>query len=300
MKICTADSSRYQLSQIDRIEQGFRDLGHEIVQDHESADLVYQNNGWYDSIVAARPRIRGKVILNVLDLAPHASPPFDVSRLRAQLTSADAVTAISTWVQSDLRVRAGVESTVIYNPIKPVSNEYVRRAHQCRALFVGRVNDAAKRTAPAAAALQILGFDATDVITVGSDCPFYGGAWMGVVNDQILNKLYNSVDFVMFPSGSNEGLGLPATEAVAAGAIPVICRDLSTREEFFPSAIFPEYVDVEATPESIARFVGRYMNDEVARAELKARLFNHYQKNWAAKLSGLGVAQAILDVYNRL
>lgn len=299
MKIFCA-GSRYHAAQLPRIEEGFRALGHEITECIDDASLVFSNNLWSDQLITDKRagRIKGVYIQNVLDLAKHL-PDFPLEKAREQLSHADAITTISQYVQSDLRQRLGVESTVIYNPIKPITR-LNHKAYPYRAMFVGRVNDSAKRTGVGAAALQILGFTEKEVVTVGDQIPHYGGTYWGVARDEILNLLYNSVDFVILPSGQNEGLLLPMMEAAAAGVIPVICRDLSTREEFFPSSIFPEYLDAEATPQSLARFISRFLQDNDAMSEFKERIHSHYVKNWAEKLSGAGVARKILEVYERI
>lgn len=292
-------------SQVDRVEEGFRAEGCQLVDDpFVDADLIYANDsGAYAKLTEAKQRggLRGKLILNCLDLAPHI-PSFPLAQIKEQLSHADAVTTISTFVQQDLAARAGVSATVIYNPIRPVSrNETLRWNARPNpiAMFVGRVNDPAKRTGIGAAALSILGFGWDDMVTVGREQPHYGGAYVGEVTDAELNGIYNRSHFVMFPSFS-EGLGLPMCEAMACGAIPVICNDLCTREEFFPRSVFPEYDEVEPNAPSIARFMNRFMQDNDAKEEFKARLWNHYKANWEVRLSPRGVAQAILGVYQGL
>jgi glycosyltransferase involved in cell wall biosynthesis len=307
VKIYT-EGARIIGGQIDRIEAGFISLGHEITRCIDCANLVFSNNLWSDQLIADKlaGRISGKYIQNVLDLAPHI-PDFPLGRARDQLRRADAITTISTFVQNDVRNRLGLESTVIYNPIKDVVRDAAgptaasdsQNCYPYRFMFCGRVNDPAKRCGFGAAALQILGASPLEVITVGGEPPFYGGMYWGVASDQALRDIYHTVDFVLMPSAS-EGMGLPAIEAMAVGAIPVICCDLVTREEFFPSSVFPEYLSVEPTPQSIATFIARYLNNREEMAAFKARLKTHFAQNWAHKMSGRGVAEAILKVYESL
>jgi glycosyltransferase involved in cell wall biosynthesis len=302
------EGARCAGGQVDRVEAGFVQLGHQITPHVSDAALVYSNNLWSDQLIADKlaGRISGKYIQNVLDLAPHI-PDFPLGRARDQLRRADAITTISTFVQNDVRNRLGLESTVIYNPIKDVVRDAAgptaasdsQNCYPYRFMFCGRVNDPAKRCGFGAAALQILGASPLEVITVGGEPPFYGGMYWGVASDQALRDIYHTVDFVLMPSAS-EGMGLPAIEAMAVGAIPVICCDLVTREEFFPSSVFPEYLSVEPTPQSIATFIARYLNNREEMAAFKARLKAHFAQNWAHKLSGRGVAEAILRVYERI
>lgn len=296
--------SRFHGGQIDRIEQGFRELGREVTPYAAEADLVYANDaGAYSQIVAdkmaghLKPSV--KVIFTVLDLAPHLGNNFPLARIAGQLAHADAVTTISETVARDIKARLGIAATVVYNPIKPVVRDRVRR-HPFRAMFVGRVSDQEKRSHVAAQALSILGFTRDDVVTVGNEPPYYGGSFWGVASDSTLNDLYNSVDFVMCPT-RNAFLGLPALEGMAAGAIPVICNDMDIRWEFWPSSLFPEYDNVGPTGPAIAGFMASLLTEDGEALEnLRERLYAHYVANWADRLSPIGVARSIIGVYEGL
>ncbi len=162
------------------------------------------------------------------------------------------------------------------------------------------MNDQWKRCGIGASALSILGFGYDDMVTVGREPPHYGGAYAGEVSDEVLSDLYNSADYLVFPSSVNEGLGLPPCEAMACGCIPILCNDLSTREEFFPSSVFPEYDANTPDAPALARFVARFMQDNGAKAEMSERLYRHYANQWAYRLSPRGVAEAIVAVYRGL
>ncbi len=295
MRIHTSTSARCRGCQIDRIEQGFLDLGHTITRDYSEADLVYVNNFPYDEACAQKlvGNLRGKLILTVLDCAPHVAD-FPMGKLKGQLAYADAVCTISETVRRDLLARGGVDSHVIFNPVKNVTKTGIKK-HPYRALFVGRLGDPAKRAQIGAEALSILGFKPEEIVAVGGEAPVFPCRYWGGVSNEMLNELYNSVDFVMMTSGISEGMGLPAIEAMAAGAIPVICNDLSTRLEFFEP--FREYDGVNPNPRDVAAFVARFMQDNDAKEQFKTRLHEHYTQQWAHKLSGRGVAEAILRVY---
>ncbi len=297
MKIFT-DGSRYQLAQLPRIEEGFRALGHEIVNDPFAASLCYSNDGaHYDEIIRAKQtgELKAQVLFAVLDLAP-ANPRFDVEALADQLCIADGICVISEYVGQDLFKRTGLKSSLIYQPIKPVVRDKSFPVLGLRALCVGRVNDPGKRVAVGVAGLSLLGFKADEIVTAGPEVPSYGGSYCGVIEDGLLSRLYNSVDFLISP-GWAEGLCLPVAEAMSAGVIPVVARDLTTRQELLPSSVFPEYDDVQAEPTSIAKFVSRYMQDNDAMAEMKERLHKHYTEQLAEKLSPLGVAKRIIEAY---
>lgn len=302
MKICTGSSFRAVTDQISRIEQGFREHGHEIVESYEKADLVYINNAFYDETIDAitqgKLKKGAKVIFNVLDLCPQ-DPKYSVYRLATQLSCADAVTTISQFVHDDLLKRGNVESTIIYQPIKPVMpKKHGEPKYAYKYLFVGRVNDPCKRTQLAAGALELIGAKSNEIVTVGFEYPRYGGDYAGPVSDKMLADFYASVDFIMCPS-KEEGLLLPAVEAMAAGKIPVLCKDLTTLEEFFPKSEFREYHEIEPTPRSLAKFILDLRENSDKMIDMKDRLKRHFDENWAEKLSPQGVAGKILEVYQQ-
>lgn len=283
-------------SQLPRIEQGFIELGHEITPYSHEADLIYANNGPYDQILLDKcaGKIRGKVILTLLDVPLHLGAAFDYDKTRTQLAQAGVVTVISEYVKWQCGEYLGLDSHVIYNPIKPVSRDpSAQLAERKRFAHIGRKSDPNKRHGLGAQAVRLLGYQPNDVYLVGNEMGW--GDYCGVLSDENLNRVYNSVDFVLCTS-KIEGLCLPVLESMAAGAIPVVCNDMTTRRELLPPEIFPEYNAVDPTPESIARFIARYTSDPVAMAEMKERLHTHYQKEWAHKLTGRAVAERIVEV----
>ena len=298
MKVCTASSARCPGCQIDRIEDGFLQLGHEITPHIHEADLVYVNNAWFDSVINDKRKgnVKGKIIFNVLDLAPHIST-FPLEKLIDQLSWADKVTTISKFVQYDLENRTGYKSDVIYQPIKPIYNNGIKK-HPFRFLSVGRLNDPNKRNYLAEETLSLLGIEEKELVNVGSEPVRFGYNW-GVASDEILNELYNSVDFVLF-FGRSEGIGLPMIEALAAGKIPIICNDLTTRQEFLPSKFFPEYDDCYPNAVSLANFLARFMQDNNFYEEFRARLLTHFIFNIGPNFTNIGVAEKILKVYESI
>lgn len=283
-------------SQLPRIEQGFIQLGHEITPYSHEADLVYANNGPYDQILLDKcaGKIRGKVILTLLDVPLHLGASFDYEKTRSQLAQADAVTVISEYVKWQAKEYLGLDSHVIYNPIKPVYRDPSAQLPERNTFaHIGRKSDLNKRHRLGAQAVQLLGYQPNDVYLVGNEMGW--GDYCGVLSDESLNRVYNSVDFVLCTS-KIEGLCLPVLESMAAGAIPVVCNDMTTRRELLPPDLFLEYSAVEPTVESLARFISRYTSDPAAMAEMKERLYTHYQTNWAHKLTGRAVAERIVGV----
>lgn len=291
--------------QVPRIADGFRQLGHEVVTDISQADLVYSNN---NHRFVLKPRYEGrlapgaKVILTCLDVPVHLGAGFDFGALGLELKQGDAVCSISEFVQEQLRAIYGIESTVIFQPIKPVSRlGDLTRSLRTSFLHVGRRWDRNKRFDLAIRALQVLGYTEQDLLTVGNEQTW--GIHAGTLDDKPLNIAYNKSDFV-FTLGHLEGLSLPTLEAMAAGAVPIVCKDMTTRTELLPPDLFPEYEEIEPDPLSIARFIERYTcgNHDHSRSlpELKQRLHAHFEANWRERTSPAGVAQRILDVYKTL
>lgn len=296
MKVC-CHGSRFHGGQVDRIEQGFVALSHELTPHNHVADLVFSNDpAAFDQILADRCNggVHAKVIFNVQDIPLHLGSAFDCAKLKSRLAKADAVTTISEYVQWQVREYLGLDSHVIYQPIKAVRRDPAAQlATRKRFAHVGRRFDQNKNWNLGVAALQLLGYSPQDVFLVGNE-PGWGD-YCGVLSDENLNRVYNSVDFIL-TLGTIEGLSLPTLEAMATGAIPVVTNRMTTRRELLPPDLFPEYSAVDAEPVSIARFINRYTSDPVAMAEMKERLYTHYLTNWAHKLTGRAVAERIVEV----
>ena len=289
-------------SQVPRIADGFRQLGHEVTPHVSDADCVYSNNDHAQVVAdkaAGRLKPGAKVILAQLDIPLHV-PTFDFAACKRELLAADAVCSISAYGHWQLAHYLDIQSTVIFQPIKPVARSPdLARKPFYRFLHCGRRADSNKRFALGVGALQLLEYTHHDLCLVGNEIGW--GDYIGVLNDENLNIVYNSVDFVLCTSAC-EGLCLPVLEAMSCGVVPVVCRDMTTREELLPPGLFPEYEAIEPTPASIARFIAHFVNDDsgVRLAEMKARLQAHFLANWQEKTSGLGVARRILETYERI
>jgi len=273
--------------QVPRIKQGFKGLGHEVVTG-EDYDFIYANNFDYGSIDtehkdsalylgdSSLPK-KGFKIFNVLDIPPHVLD-FPIDKLKSQLLLADVVTCISEPVKEQLKT-IGVDSHIIWNPIKDVFfDSQIKREINC--LYVGRYNDPNKR-------FNLL--DKIEKYIVGPTGGDSNGNYLGLVNDTSLNQLYNSAKIVALPS-KFEGLGLPALEAMAAGAIPLVCSDNPN------SKLCPDFCVAEPTVESVTKTYASLLNH-----------FTHYQSiildEWSSsvqyKFSKFTVAENIINIYNK-
>lgn len=292
MKIYT-DGARQNTAQINRIDKGFKELGHELTQNVFEADLIYSNNqnGFWGQIIKEKwnsnLKSGARIIFNVLDIPEWNFPNYNLQELYNQLIEADKITCISQYVQSKLLNYFRLESTVIYNPIKEINNEQrkagIKKYPQYKALMLGRLCDPSKRAKLAIESLLLAGIKEGEVAVIGSE-PIGWGRYLGVVRDDVLNDLYNSVDFVMMTS-LGEGMGLPALEAIMAGAMPIICHDLTTFNEFFP-----KWLGNYPSPYAIAFFIKNN----------KQKVEEHLRKQIVEKFHFKKIARNILNVYDNL
>lgn len=285
MKIYVGGAEGYTC-QVDRIRDGFTKLGHELTRYHWDADLIFINNPPFSDDLLDSKGVR---IYNILDIPEHLFPFFDLGSLKCQLLKADAITSISNFTAKQVKTHLDLDSTVIYNPMKPV---YELPADQKKLrydfLYVGRANDKNKRFYLVRDALNKLGIDDNNLAVCGNENPMYGD-YQAVVSDTELNRLYNGAQFVMLPSRI-EGIGLSSIEGAVCGVVPVCCSDNYTAKEFFPYIDFPN-----PDGESIANFIV----EESQTGKIRAQLASH-KDELLDKFSDFRVAQRILNVYNRI
>ena len=264
--------------QVPRIKDGLIGVGHEVVTG-DDYDFVYANNFDYENIDLEHNDSaisnKGFKIFNVLDIPPHISD-FPVEKLKDQLSQANIVTCISEPVKEQLN-DIGVDSHIVWNPIKDVFyDSQVKREINC--LYVGRWNDPNKR-------FNLL--DNIEKYVVGPTGKSSNGKYLGLVNDLSLNQLYNSTKIVALPS-KFEGLGLPALEAMAAGAIPLVCSDNPN------SKLCPDFCVADPTIESVTSTYNGLVNH-----------FTHYKRviteEWTPwvqhKFSKFSIAENIVELF---
>lgn len=240
MKIKTY-AARFYADQISRIEEGFKLLGHQIIYDAEQADLLYSNDLNQADVAAEESKKFGiKYIQNLQDLPWHLIEKDSsiLEKTREILERADKVTTISQTVQDQVIREFNLNSKIIYQPIKPVSN--LNLTKNIEFLMVGRLNDPNKRA-------KTLGLGVINkfreripevrAVTIGSED--IGLDHAGIVSDEKLNELYNRSKFVLC-LGKIEGLNLPIVESICAGAIPICLSDSETSFEFAPHAFIAE------------------------------------------------------------
>jgi len=231
MRIKTFGAKHFT-GQLPRIEEGFKELGHDIVE--ENPDLIYCNNPWFDDALKEKCPIK---IFNVLDVPEHLAPNYNLEKLEQQLAQATHITCISRTTKEQLKHFFhfhDAEIAIIYNPVMPVCPvNYCPDLgdYKYKYLIVGRAADPNKRNLLAYQYLKQYDPSAT-VAVVGSE-PISFGHWFGVLPSDILNQFYNNVDYV-FSLTKYGGIELPAIEAVLAGTFPIVCNDCKCAMEFNP------------------------------------------------------------------
>lgn len=283
MKISTF-AFRGITDQISRIEEGFRALGCEIVEDNP--DIIYSNNALYDSALAHSQKWpKAKKIFTVLDIPFHSGNyPFNL--LQQQLSESDAIVTISYTVQKQILEYFNFDSQVIYQPIKPI---YRVEGMSCKFLFlyVGRCNDPQKDFALIKRFILQNNFNEEDLFVIGSERPDFG-KYLGIVTDETLNLLYNQAEYVFLPSFT-EGMGLSVLEGIMAGCKPIVCKDNPTAVEFFGDITLPRDV--------------KLMNEEIHSIDWQIKVHKFMKENapiWKKQFSGIEVARRILEVYKSL
>lgn len=286
-------------SQLPRIEQGLAELGAvQAVEGSREVDLIYANDEprWQEAI-EYRDRVAptAKLVLCVLDLPEWNLPSFEPYALLPRLRRADAVVAISAFVQSQLVRYFGMPSTNVGQPIKGVTPDKRiggQRPYPYRVLMAGRLHDPGKRADLAIKSLVLAGLSEDEVAVVGGQYPGWGTN-LGEVSDEVLADLYASVDFVMATSLAG-GLELPPLEAVAAGAVPILCSDLAVAHGTYPLhwLCYPH-------PHAIAYRLRSLIDNPQWLAEDKATALK-LGEQVRAIYSPRAVAERILGVYQSL
>lgn len=298
MKISVLGSNSTALCQITQLIKGFKTLGHAPTVSWTDSDVkfVFVGNPPYESYLNAATR--KPFIFNVLDLAPHLLDHKDlVRRFAAQLPAAAKVTTISKTVQAQLADLCGIKADVIYYPMKPVTCTRIKK-HPYKVALIGRTSDPNKRCGAAVLALTRAGFEEKDVVIVGPEYPGWGTR-LGVVSDEVLNEIYNSVDYVMMLS-KEEGIGLPGIEAACAGAIPIVLPDLSTYDEFWaPSPMHGFYKNLISI-DAVAGLLTYLKSEPDVKDDLHVKMADYGNRLLRPAFEAPAVAARILDVYESI
>lgn len=301
MTISVVGADKNILCQVPELRIGFEQFGHRCTSDvfDPNAAFVFVANPPFESYLDLARSKEKKVIFNVLDCPTHCREWSDFKvKWAEQLQLCDKVTTISKTTQARLKEYCGIDSEVIYYPMKAVKHTGVVKYPGIKALCVGRVNDSNKRVAVAIHALIRAGFNEDEVAIVGPENPRYG-RYFGVVSDETLNDLYNSTDYVMMPS-LNEGIGLPAVEAAVCGAIPMICPDLSTFQELWVASPLGLHYQTINSPHDMGRLIRDIESKPDWKAQIKQDMLGFGHQFFRLKFDRAAVAGRIIDVFHSI
>lgn len=222
-----------ELSIVNRLEEGFQELDHEICGPSEVPELLIAINPDVYTQAIDHPVATGGIkIFNVLDVPEHLidSPHVDypLEDIKKQLKHADAVTSISNFTKKQAKKYYKINSTVVYTAALEI--EKVPKYRDIDFLYVGRASDPNKRFGLIVNALIEAGMSHSNLVVCGPE-PTSHGVYKGRVTKSQLNELYHQAKIVLLPSRI-EGVGLSMIEGALAGAIPLTCNDNHTVKEF--------------------------------------------------------------------
>lgn len=289
------------LCQVNPIREGFAALGHNHIADmrHPDTDFVFVGNPPFDDYLDLAKSREKKVIFNVLDIPWHVVEINDViKKLSEQLPLANRVTAISKAVQADLKNACGIDSEVIYYPMKPVKFTGEKKYPQFKVAMVGRLLDPNKYASVAISALIRCGFDEKDVAIIGPEYVGWGTR-MGLINDEVLNDIYNSVDYVIMLD-KNAGIGLPAIEAACCGAIPIVAAHLATFDEFWVQSPLGLHYQKIRNASELTKLIQSIESDKKWKQEIKTDLLGYSELYFRPKFDKVNVAKRIIEVYQSI
>lgn len=298
MRVSIQGGDANLLCQVPALRQGFAALGHEHIADAGHPDVAFAfvgNPPFANYLYLASLK---KTIFNVLDLCPHCVEHERIVKdLKEVLPQASRVTCISDTVRLEL-ADIGVKAETIYYPMKPVRYTGERKYPQFRVAMVGRLNDSNKRAGAAVSALVRAGFEESEVAIVGPEYIGYGTR-MGEVSDEVLNDIYNSVDYVIMLS-RNEGIGLPAIEGAICGAIPIVAPDLSTFGEFWVGSPLGLHYQTITSIDTVAKLIRSIEDQPAWRDDLKRDFRAYGETYFRPKFDAVEVAKRIISVYQSI
>ncbi|NCX93873.1 MAG: glycosyltransferase [Gammaproteobacteria bacterium] len=272
------------LDVVSRIEEGLSN--NDVIFTDKNPDLIYKNEDFFDEAIEFKKACTNNpfVIFNILDLQIR-NPKYNIDRLKDQLAHADIITCISHSVKNQIKEYLNIEAEVIYNPIKDISRKQLKKTIPF--LYVGRANDENKRFYLIKEALS--SFSGQEGLVVcGSENPNFG-QYVGVIDDETLNDIYNASRFVLLPS-KFEGIGLSMIEGMIAGSIPITCNDNPTAIEFSPK----EFIS-DPNPKAIL--------DKMMEIHKNYKYFQkialEYGEKYLQIMNKNQIAKNIINIYNK-
>ena len=281
---------RKPLDVVSRVEEGLQNNG--VIFVDQNPDLIYKNEDFFDEAIEFKKTCTNNpfVIFNILDLQVR-NPNYNIEKLKEQLGHANVITCISHTVKNQIKEYLNIDAEVIYNPIKDVYFNNLKKTIPF--LYVGRANDANKRFSLIRDTLESINGE-TGLVVCGSENPNFGN-YIGIIDDETLNDIYNTSRFVLLPS-KFEGIGLSMIEGMIAGAIPITCNDNPTALEFSPKeficdpnpqAIFDKMMEIHknySQYQQIALEYGKKYLETMNKNQVAKNIINIYNKYNASKV----------------
>lgn len=298
MKCSIISAAGTALCQQTQLHAGFATLGHTHVEpsDPDSQFLFIGNPPHDKYLEMAKSK---KTIFNVLDICWHCQEIEQIlNSYRLQLPQASKVTCISKTIQAELKKHLNIDSDVIYYPMKPVKHTGEKKYPQFKVMMAGRLSDPNKFAATAVHSLIRAGFNESEVAIVGPDHVGWGTR-MGMVNDDVLNDLYNSVDYVICLT-KNTGLELPPIEAACCGAIPIIAAHLQTYDEFWAASPLGLHYKQLTSVQNVGNLIMSLEANPTWKAEVKQDILGYAELAFRPKFEAAAVAKRIVEVYESI
>ncbi len=248
-----------KLDQISRIESGFLELGHQIIEDG-NCDFIYAHcsSNWVRAIDYKNKYPDSKLLLKCLDLPIHTKSNFYSEK--ELLSKADVILSNSKTVQNQIKDILGLESIVVYDvPHETYQISSIKKTFDW--YMNGRLLDNNKRFSFVKELLQLEENKDKIFVCSGPETPYFpfdnkNTFTFGVMDFNGLNTLYNNAR-ISFCFGKIEGIGLQMLESCQAGCVPISLSDNPTSFEFLPKE-FICYPNIESINNKIKEIERNY------------------------------------------
>ncbi|HLI21091.1 MAG TPA: glycosyltransferase, partial [Stellaceae bacterium] len=295
--------------QIQRIEEGFRRLGHRIAAEGEDFDFIYSNELLQGRDAYACKKASGKpLIRHIQDLPAQEGTPGEktATELRihreAVLETADVLTTNTHFVVEQFKRYWDYDRAVVVGqPVQfdPDLKDFRERPRRDLAVIVGRLADPLKNTDLAVRALSLLKKPPNLAMVWVGKAKHKPRSWFRrfCIEHHIeipasdLAKLVKEARMLLAPS-LFEGLGLPPIEALAVGT-PAIVSDIPVKREIFAGT--PMRFHDPHDPADLAAAIEQLLDD----AERGWRLVDAFAPK-VANYTVEGVAGKIVAAYESL
>lgn len=283
---------RKGVSPLDSLDRAFESLGHQIITDEKGeCDVIFDLTGFPDEAIEySKTHPQAIKIFNLLNADINNPNWGDGRNLKEQLLQADIVTTPSESTRKDILNRVGINSTVIYFPIKKIWKTNILK--NIDFLYVGRIFNNEKRFDLVVKTVFELGHPTGRLLVVGPENPNLNsivGYYSGCVDDDKLNIVYNQSNILLCPC-KHEG-SLAMLEAVLADCIPIVSTDNEWVYEF-------NMLELSCNPD-VESMIAK-INDVAQNYQKYLRKLDELKPLIRARFEIEHVAQRILNLYQMI